>query len=247
MAPPTPSRPPDSIQPIKPLPESTTHLLRSTLVIPSLPSCLVELVQNALDAQASKIEVSIDLDTWTIRCDDNGCGMDLDTLRALGEGERYWTSKAMPGDALHETFGFRGEALASMAQNGLLEIVTEKHEGSQALSLVIRGGKRLYVGKAIMGRATGRGSTVWVRDLFYKVSPAANKLGGTGLTPSPSVPVASPPEITLDSFSSCESSLKCSPVACHDLAAASRRQLLLHRRGHEHFSAEEAADGVEVK
>lgn len=174
---PTPPRPPDLLKPIGKLPPSASSLLRSTVIVPSIQSCLVELVQNALDAQSSKIEVHVDLDTWTIRCQDDGTGMLPTTLEALSSGERYWTTKDTLSSAGNETFGFRGEALASLAAVGLLEIHT-KTADAPTHSLVLRGGEKLYHGKAAMERAAGRGTSVWTRDLFYKAScfPSWRKL-----------------------------------------------------------------------
>lgn len=157
------------------LPSRTTSLLRSTLVIPSLPSVLVELVQNALDANSTSIDLSFDLDTWSIKCSDNGHGLTLEDLRKVG-GERYWTSKlSKEGMSAVETFGFRGEALASMADVGILEILTKCSgadgrggEGGESFELVMRDCQR-YEGVAKIKR-NSIGTTVWVRDIFYKVS-----------------------------------------------------------------------------
>lgn len=163
--------PRSTLQPIVPLPPSTTSLLRSTLVIPSLPAALLELVQNALDAQASRIDVSFDLDRWTIKCEDNGVGIVRSQLGGVAS-ERYLTSKTMPGDEAQqqggETFGFRGEALASLADVALLELVSKARGAGKTISLVVRGGERLHEGVASTERPT-EGTTVWVRDIFYKV------------------------------------------------------------------------------
>ena len=160
---------PGEARQITSLPSATTSLLRSTLVIPSLPAALVELVQNALDAQATRIDVSVDLDRWTIKCEDNGIGITRSELSKIA-GERYFSSKTLPGDESGmETFGFRGEALASLADMALLEMVSKSRGGSDGtVSLVVRGGERLYEGQASTERAT-EGTTVWIRDIFYKV------------------------------------------------------------------------------
>lgn len=177
---PTPPRPvpqPPPL-PISPLPLATTSLLRSTLVIPSLPSLLVELVQNSLDARATQINLGVDLDRWTIKCEDNGSGIAWSDLSKVG-GERYWTSKTRGED--EETFGFRGEALASMADVGVLEIWTRpsgmsardeqdemQMDEGESFELVVKGGRQLSQGKATSKRPSS-GTTVWVRDIFYKV------------------------------------------------------------------------------
>lgn len=165
------------------LPASTTSLLRSTLVIPSLPSALIELVQNALDAEATRIDVSVDLDRWTIKCDDNGTGISRLELSRIA-GERYLSSKTLPGEAEEgrETFGFRGEALASLADMGLLELLSKSRGGQDGtVSLVVRGGDRLYEGQARTERHA-EGTTVWVRDMFYKVSSWPSAFAAPRLT-----------------------------------------------------------------
>lgn len=169
---------------IAPLPDSTKSLLRSTLIIPSLPSILIELVQNSLDAQSNNVILSFDLDRWTIKCEDDGWGLTRNEMRRVG-GERYWTSKLEQDDEKMEkvnTFGFRGEALASLADVGMLEILTRSRRdentmldeevsvlGGESYSLLFRGGERIYNGTAKVKR-NSIGTTVWVRDIFYQVS-----------------------------------------------------------------------------
>lgn len=160
---------------IKPLPTKTTSLLRSTLIIPSLPSILIELVQNSLDAKASNITVSFELDNWTIKCEDDGYGLTNLEMLKVG-GERYWTSKLdIENDKgiMEEvdTFGFRGEALASLADVAMLEVLskTRRVEGSnESYSLLFRGGEKIYNGIAAVKR-NSIGTTIWVRDIFWKV------------------------------------------------------------------------------
>ncbi|KAK4698542.1 hypothetical protein P7C70_g7732, partial [Phenoliferia sp. Uapishka_3] len=158
-----------SLPTITALPESTRSLLRSSVVIPSLPSVLLELVQNSLDARATSINVFVNLDRWSIKCEDDGCGFSREELGLLGR-ERYWTSKvgADREDDV-ETFGFRGEALASLADIALLEVLTKRErDGGESYSLVVKGGKLAFEGVAKTKRTAG-GTTVWARDIFYKV------------------------------------------------------------------------------
>ncbi|KAM0756638.1 hypothetical protein T439DRAFT_321333 [Meredithblackwellia eburnea MCA 4105] len=155
---------------IEPLPASTTSLLRSTLVVPSFPSILTELVQNSLDARSTSITLVVSLSRWSISCQDDGCGMSREDLRLLGR-DRYLTSKlgAAEGEG-GETFGFRGEALASIADVSLLELLTRQDVGSvegESCSLVVRGGELVFEGVAKVGRPS-KGTTVWVRDIYYK-------------------------------------------------------------------------------
>src|SRR6056297_2130583 len=89
-----------------------------------------ELVDNALDAGASRVEVAVDGDgTDRIRVADDGRGMGrADATRAV---ERHATSKLSPdGDPVGvESLGFRGEALAAIAEAARLELVTSPGDG----------------------------------------------------------------------------------------------------------------------
>lgn len=69
---------------IQKLPEEVISQLRSSFVIQSLPACLVELVQNALDARATSIEIGVGLDSWQCSVTDNGCGIEYSSLRRVG-------------------------------------------------------------------------------------------------------------------------------------------------------------------
>lgn len=166
------TRTPPPARPVAALPARTTSLLRSSLVIPSIPSILVELVQNALDAQANTVDLFFDLERWSIKIEDNGWGLSRDNLGRVG-GERYLTSKLGEGGmGAVETFGFRGEALASIADVAMLEVLTQPRseggEEGESYSLVLRGGKRLFNGVAKTKRNSS-GTTIWIRDIFYKV------------------------------------------------------------------------------
>ena len=109
------------------LPEETRSKLRSTLILTSLPQIVSELMQNALDANASHIDIGIDYKEWMCWVRDNGEGINKDGLERLGEGSRYcWSPIPAPtivnfrfADTSKEhtpgltnsasTFGFRGE------------------------------------------------------------------------------------------------------------------------------------------
>lgn len=69
---------------IRELPQDTRDKLRSTFLIQTLPSCIIELVQNALDAQAASIEVAVSLANWECRVIDNGTGIDIANLGLVG-------------------------------------------------------------------------------------------------------------------------------------------------------------------
>lgn len=106
------------------LPDESVQALRSTVNIISYLACVEELVQNAIDASATKIEVQLRKQQWACRVQDNGTGIRPQDFQKLGQ--RYCTSKAARFVTLHETatFGFRGEALASLAESSSLEVLS---------------------------------------------------------------------------------------------------------------------------
>ncbi|GAA5908309.1 uncharacterized protein JCM6883_004342 [Sporobolomyces salmoneus] len=149
----------DREQIVRPLPERTTSLLRSSIILPSFPSIVSELVFNSLDAQATSIHVTIDLSTWSTHCKDNGTGI---SGAELGELDRYSTNKSVERD-----YGFRGEALQSMQDLGLLHIVSRQAGANETFELVKRNGETLEFAQARANR-NEPGTTVSVRDIFYK-------------------------------------------------------------------------------
>ncbi len=134
-------------------------------------SVIKELVENSLDAGASKIRVSTEgggLSSITI--EDDGDGILFEDLPF--SVERHATSKI---NELHDiekiyTFGFRGEALASIAAISLLEIRSRHKSESIGGFLESRGGEIVN----LVPQAVNQGTTITVRDLFYSV-PARRK------------------------------------------------------------------------
>ncbi|TPX67256.1 hypothetical protein SpCBS45565_g03968 [Spizellomyces sp. 'palustris'] len=151
---------------IQKLPEDAVRRLRSGVVVGTMAQCVVELVHNALDGAATVVEVLVDPMTASIQVTDNGHGINSEGFKLIGQ--RYVTSKAGNEDG-DRTYGFRGEALASIAEISRLEIVSRSN-CLQTYSLTLKGGSRIYFGPAPVGRR--RGTTVIVRDMFYKVARA---------------------------------------------------------------------------
>jgi DNA mismatch repair protein MutL len=121
-----------------------------------------ELVENALDAGASRIDVTIENGgQGLIRVIDDGVGMDeADLLLCV---ERHATSKIPDGDLTNiATLGFRGEALPSIASVARLEILTRRADAPQGARLAVEFGK---VG-AVKPAALTHGARVEIRDLF---------------------------------------------------------------------------------
>lgn len=78
---------------IRHLDQATISSLRSSFVIQTLPACLVELVQNALDARARSIDVAFSLASWQCRVTDDGLGIPKDSLKRIAQ--RYCAMQLM--------------------------------------------------------------------------------------------------------------------------------------------------------
>jgi hypothetical protein len=163
---------------------TTAQLVRSAAVVPSLPRILAELVQNSIDASANSISCTVDLDTWTIKCDDNGRGFTALDLDCLARAQRYSTSKVtlahidngqqgVPspvGASPSSYYGSRGEALVSLQYVATVEIRTRALHDPVARELVLRQGMCLAHGDCAIERPN-HGASVVVRDIFHNVSP----------------------------------------------------------------------------
>ncbi|MGE5368252.1 MAG: DNA mismatch repair endonuclease MutL [Chloroflexota bacterium] len=125
-------------------------------------SAVKELVENALDAGASRIDVAIeDGGRKLIRVIDDGCGMDESDL-ALAV-ERHATSKIPDGDLTHiATLGFRGEALPSIAAVADLTIDTRAKDAPHGFSIRVEAGDR----RGLSASNWPRGTRIEARALF---------------------------------------------------------------------------------
>ena len=136
------------------------------------PASLVkELIENSLDAGASRIDVDIEGGgTQLVRVIDNGGGIPGDELMLAVS--RHATSKIATLDDLTaiSSLGFRGEALPSIGSVSRLRILSRTREAEQAMSLSVEGGK---MGQVQPG-ALAAGTLIEVRDLFYN-TPARRK------------------------------------------------------------------------
>lgn len=113
---------------IHPLPSDVIALIAAGEVIDSLTAVIRELVENAIDAEANRIVISIYPELWKVKIADNGRGMDLEDLRLCVQP--HTTSKIVDRDDLWKitSLGFRGEALHSISQLANLEISSRQGE-----------------------------------------------------------------------------------------------------------------------
>ena len=111
---------------IRALPKEVVNLIAAGEVIDSLAAVVRELVENALDAGATRIAVSVWSDQWRVRVADNGMGMDLEDLQQAATA--HSTSKIRTSDDLWKitSLGFRGEALHSLVALADLEILSRQ-------------------------------------------------------------------------------------------------------------------------
>jgi DNA mismatch repair protein MutL len=156
---------------IKVLSDNLANQIAAGEVVERPASVIKELIENSIDAGATRIQIDIELGGRRLmKVSDNGEGMIRDD--AILAFERHATSKISELEDLGKigTLGFRGEALASIASVAKVELTT-KIEDDLAASLVqIDGGRLLDVKDA--ARATG--TTISVRDLFFN-TPARRK------------------------------------------------------------------------
>ncbi len=156
--------------PVRRLPETTVNRIAAGEVIERPASVVKELVENALDAGARRIEVATDGGgRRLIRVADDGSGMSRADLELAVE--RHATSK-LDGDDLMQigTLGFRGEALPSIGSVARLTITTRCASEPHAWSIEVEGGRKSPIKPA----ALGEGTRVEVADLFY-ATPARLK------------------------------------------------------------------------
>jgi DNA mismatch repair protein MutL len=118
------------------LPIDVIHLIAAGEVIDSLAAVVRELCENAIDAGATRITVSLVPDRWQVRVADNGVGIDLADLQSAATA--HSTSKIDNRDDLFHitSLGFRGEALHSLAQLADLEIYSRPRHSADGWHLV---------------------------------------------------------------------------------------------------------------
>lgn len=162
------------MSPIRRLPEATINRIAAGEVVERPASAAKELVENAIDAGATQIDISLgDGGRTLILVEDNGRGMSAAEL-ALAV-ERHATSKLPEGDGGDKMFriaslGFRGEALPSIGAVAHLSLVSRPPKTDMAHEIKVDGGTV----QAVKPAAGSTGTRIEVRDLFY-ATPARLK------------------------------------------------------------------------
>nr|XP_019000858.1 uncharacterized protein I203_06500 [Kwoniella mangroviensis CBS 8507]OCF64319.1 hypothetical protein I203_06500 [Kwoniella mangroviensis CBS 8507] len=157
---------------ITPLPTPTSTAIRSSLIIPSFPQILSELIQNSQDAGAKNLDISISLlkGNESIRVRDDGCGIGEEGLRKVGK--RFRTSKTLNEANLGSvgSYGYRGEALSSISSLSLLSITTKTTSADEATTKIMKSSKTLYLGIDPSRHISSRsGTIVTVKEMFHNI------------------------------------------------------------------------------
>jgi len=158
---------------IEVMPQRLANQIAAGEVVQRPASVAKELIENAIDAGASRIEVLLkDAGSTLVQVIDDGCGMSPDD--AVQCFERHATSKVQSIDDLERirTLGFRGEALASIAAVSQVELKTKRVEDDAGTLVRVEGGEIVEQRPC----AVPPGTSVAVRNLFYNVPARRNFL-----------------------------------------------------------------------
>jgi DNA mismatch repair protein MutL len=153
---------------IQTLPANVVNLIAAGEVIDSFSAVVRELVENAIDAAATRIAISLSPELWRVQVADNGRGMNLTNLKKCASA--HTTSKINSTDDLWKitTLGFRGEALHSLAQVAELAIASRAAADADTVGWRINYNQQGKPDK-IETAAIAPGTIVTVADLFAPV------------------------------------------------------------------------------
>jgi DNA mismatch repair protein MutL len=155
------------------LPDSVANQIAAGEVVQRPASAVKELVENAIDAGADKIQLILkDAGKSLIQVIDNGCGMSLTDARM--SFERHATSKIKRAEDLFaiRTMGFRGEAMASIAAIAQVELRTRRHEDELGTCICIEGSEVLSQEAC----SVNTGTSISVKNLFFNTPARRNFL-----------------------------------------------------------------------
>ncbi|QQL49448.1 DNA mismatch repair endonuclease MutL [Mucilaginibacter ginkgonis] len=155
------------------LPDSVANQIAAGEVVQRPASAVKELVENAIDAGAGKIQLILkDAGKALIQVIDDGCGMSLTDARMCFE--RHATSKIKKAEDLFSirTMGFRGEAMASIAAIAQVELRSRRHDDELGTCIIIEGSEVLSQQPC----ANPAGTSIAVKNLFYNTPARRNFL-----------------------------------------------------------------------
>lgn len=155
------------------LPDAVANQIAAGEVVQRPASAVKELIENAIDAGADKIQLILkDAGKALMQVIDNGCGMSLTDARMCFE--RHATSKIRKAEDLFaiRTMGFRGEAMASIAAIAQVELKTRRHEDELGTCILIEGSE--VISQEACSAPTG--TSISVKNLFYNTPARRNFL-----------------------------------------------------------------------
>lgn len=155
------------------LPDSVANQIAAGEVVQRPASAVKELLENAIDAGANKIQLILkDAGKALIQVIDNGCGMSVTDARMCFE--RHATSKVRKAEDLFaiRTMGFRGEAMASIAAISQVEMKTRRHEDEIGTMIQIEGA--VFLNQEPV--ACSAGTSICIKNLFYNTPARRNFL-----------------------------------------------------------------------
>jgi DNA mismatch repair protein MutL len=155
------------------LPDSVANQIAAGEVVQRPASAVKELLENAIDAGANKIQLIVkDAGKALIQVIDNGCGMSVTDARMCFE--RHATSKVRKAEDLFaiRTMGFRGEAMASIAAIAQVEMKTRRHDEELGTLVEIEGS--VFIKQEPV--ATPQGTSICIKNLFYNTPARRNFL-----------------------------------------------------------------------
>ncbi|MBF0467456.1 MAG: DNA mismatch repair endonuclease MutL [Desulfamplus sp.] len=156
---------------VKILPEIIANKIAAGEVVERPASVVKELIENSLDARAGRITIEVEKGgSDLVRVSDDGYGMSReDALTAI---QRYATSKIVSDEDLFsiKTFGFRGEALPSMASVSNFTLITRKEQDTSGTKIDISGGKLQNISET----GAPKGTMIEIKNLYFN-TPARRK------------------------------------------------------------------------
>ena len=154
-------------QQIQQLPSALSEKLRAPLVVGSLAQALEELAANSVDAQATLVDIHVDLSSLSLTVADDGHGIEQGSFKSLAK--RHATSKLQNVTQLDSgvsTLGFKGEALASIAEVSLLHVISKAKGSFETHLKLLKGGNLVKQGLAREQRQK-TGTTVYIKDFMF--------------------------------------------------------------------------------
>ncbi|KAJ2879970.1 hypothetical protein FB639_002949 [Coemansia asiatica] len=160
------------------LPDDAVRLIRSAALVVDIGDIAGLLLDNSLDAGATKFQLNIQLDQFSLAARDNGCGIPESDIRLLGQ--RYYTSKYAArqrpqAPVTRKPIGYRGEALASISHIAVVDIVSRAKGSAKTYRCTVRGESLLHCCECSAADLDGFSTVVRVTNIFSR-QPVRQKI-----------------------------------------------------------------------